>query len=211
MYVFISYIYNIYVIYTYNTQYIIQYTHIYICPAPPPGPTFFLNTRIRSINLSAKTSKHIITIYLQSKCTCLDKHIKSPANKTCLGSLPYSSITLHQINPPKCTKQKKRNKLKTTKKQKQKPKKPKKPSLTGRCLGTQHSIWDIGFFVFFGLRLLRTFFGKNTFHYRPLVFNQKNKKQKKTKKPKKHSLTGRCLGTQHSIWDIGFFGFFKGQ
>ena len=47
---------------------------------------------------SAKTSKHIITIYLQSKCTCLDKHINSSANKTCLGSLPYSSITLHQIN-----------------------------------------------------------------------------------------------------------------
>ena len=115
------------------------YIYIYMLSAPSRA-YLFLNTRISSINLSAKTSKHIITIYLQSKCTCLDKHIKSPANKTCLGSLPYSSITLHQINPPKCTKQKKRNKLKTTKKQNQKPKKTKKPSLTGRCLGTQHSI-----------------------------------------------------------------------
>ena len=113
------------------------YIYIYICSAPPPRAYLFLNTRISSINLSAKTSKHIITIYLHSKCTCLDNHIKSPANKTCLGSLPYSSITLHQINPPKCTKQKKQNqKPKKTKK----TKKTKKPSLTGRCLGTQHSI-----------------------------------------------------------------------
>ena len=107
--------------------------YIYMLSAPPRA-YLFLNTRISSINLSAKTSKHIITIYLQSKCTCLDKHIKSPANKTCLGSLPYSSITLHQINPPKCTKQKKQNQ------KPKKTKKTKKPSLTGRCLGTQHSI-----------------------------------------------------------------------
>ena len=107
--------------------------YIYMLSAPPRA-YLFLNTRISSINLSAKTSKRIITIYLQSKCTCLGKHIKSPANKTCLGSLPYSSITLHQINPPKCTKQKKKHK------KNKKTKKPKKPSLTGRCLGTQHSI-----------------------------------------------------------------------
>ena len=173
--------------------------YIYMLSAPSRA-YLFLSTRISSINLSAKTSKHIITIYLQSTCTCLDKHIKSPANKTCLGSLPYSSITLHQINPPKCTKQKKRNKLKTPKKQNQKPKKPKKPSLTGRCLGTQHSIWDIGFFGFFGC------FGH--FLEKTLSSTGPWYSTKKPKKPKKPSLTGRCLGTQHSIWDIGFFGFF---
>ena len=89
-----------------------------------------------------------------------------------------TSLLFHHSASDQSTKMhqaKKRNKLKTTKKQNKKPKKTKKPSLTGRCLGTQHSIWDIGFFVFFvffvffwffglfGLRLLRAYSWKKHF------------------------------------------------
>ena len=79
----------------------------------------------------------------------------------------------------------------------------KKPSLTGRCLGTQHSIWDIVFFRFFRFTVASDIFWKKHFPVLALGIQPK-----KPKKPKKPSLTGRCLGTQHSIWDIGFFGFF---
>ena len=144
-----------------------------------------------------------------------------------------TSLLFHHSASDQSTKMhqaKKRNKLKTTKKQNKKPKKPKKPSLTGRCLGTQHSIWDIGFFGvfvffgffgFFGLRLLRTYFcfplpalGIHYFPKKtafPKIFPAiyfKLLSLKKPKKPKKPMSQIECWVPRHLPVRLGFFGFF---